>query len=128
MTKKLFLIGTILSYILSISIFVHHWIIYFITERHNHFVGSILLLVVTGINALMGHFEIKEKGYSPYVAIRIGLLYIPPISVVLFIWYWLDYKGTIFYYSYTFVMIVTLLIYMIAAIIILSNTKKKSLN
>lgn len=127
MKKTLFLIGYILSSTLTISIFFHHWVIYFITERHNHFIGSLLLFVVTGINAFMGHYEIKENSYNTSVAIRIALFYMPPISVLLFIWYWLDYKGTIFYYIYTFIMMFIILIYLIAAVIPLSNTKKKSL-
>lgn len=128
MKKTLFWIGYILSYTLTISIFVHHFFIYFITERHNHFIGSLLLFVVTGINALMGHYEIKENSYSTSVAIRIALLYIPPIIVLLFIWYWLNYQGTIFYYIYTLVMMFTIVIYVIAAVIPLSNTMKKSLH
>ncbi len=75
----------------------------------------------------MGHYEIKENSYNTSVAIRIALFYMPPISVLLFIWYWLDYKGTIFYYIYTLTMMFIILVYLIAAVIPLSNTKKKSL-
>lgn len=128
MRKKLFKLGFILSLSLSIAIFVHHWIIFFITERHNHFIGSILLLVVTGINALMGHYEIKENSYDTAVAIKIALLYIPPIGVLIFIWYWLAQTGTIFYYTYTFDMFITILIYTIAAVLPQVNPKKKSLH
>ncbi len=128
MRKKLFKLGFLLSLSLSMAIFVHHWIIYFIAERHNHFIGSILLLVVTGINALMGHYEIKENSYETAVAVKIALIYIPPIGVLIFIWYWLNYAGTLFYYTYTFVMVFTILIYMIAAVLPQTNPKKKSLH
>jgi hypothetical protein len=128
MKKVLYKLGFTFSCSLSIAIFVHHWIIYFITQRHNHFVGSILLFVVSGINALMGHYEITENSYGTSVAIKIALFYIPPIAVLIFIWFWLNYTGTIFYYTYTFVMVLTILIYMIAAITPHSNPKKKSLH
>lgn len=128
MKKILYKLGLALSCSLSIAIFIHHWIIYFITQRHNHFVGSILLFVVTGINALMGHYEIKENSYATSVAIKIALFYIPPIGVLIFIWYWLEQTGTVFYYTYTFVMVFTILIYLIAAVLPLTNSKTKSLH
>jgi len=76
----------------------------------------------------MGHYEIKENSYETAVAVKIALIYIPPIGVLIFIWYWLNYAGTLFYYTYTFVMVFTILIYMIAAVLPQTNPKKKSLH
>ncbi len=47
------------------------------------------------------------------------------IAALLFIWYWLDYQGTIFYYIYTLVMMFTIVIYVIAAVIPLIQYEEK---
>ncbi|MDX9808120.1 MAG: hypothetical protein RBS87_06160 [Acholeplasma sp.] len=128
MKKLLFLIGYILSFTLTVAIFIHFWVLFFMTGSHNHFIANLMLFVFIGILALMGHYETKDKSYDSFTALRIAFMYWLPVGGLAYFWYLLDFKGTIFYYTYTLIILFNSLLHFITAIVPLSDTTKKSLN
>jgi hypothetical protein len=98
------------------------------TGSHNHFIANLMLFVFIGILALMGHYETKDKSYDSFTALRIAFMYWLPVGGLAYFWYLLDFKGTIFYYTYTLIILFNSLLHFITAIVPLSDTTKKSLN